>query len=98
MKARSQAHCGSLFMMRVEDLKPVMAHAQSVGIGKGQAQSAAHLPRVLDDAVEFAAEILGGRLHPGQKTHHGIAERLIEHDRLLKGVCEKRLYYERGKE
>ena len=59
---------------RVEDLQAVVRHAKRVGIGKRQAQSAAHFGVVLDDAVEFAAEVLGRCLHAREDAHDGVFE------------------------
>ena len=45
-----------------------MAHAERVGVGERQAELAADLAVVLDDAVQLAAEVLGRRLHARQET------------------------------
>ena len=47
----------------VEHLQAVMAHADRVGVGKGQAERAAHRAMVLAHGVPFAADVLAGRLH-----------------------------------
>ena len=65
---------------RVQHLQAVMAHAERVGVGKRQAQPAAHLAMILDDAVEFAAEILGRRLHARQDSHDGVFQGRVAHE------------------
>ncbi len=50
----------------VQDLKPVVAHAQGVGVGKSQADRPPHGPMVLGDAVQLAADVLRRGPHPGQ--------------------------------
>ena len=56
-----------------------MAHAERVGVGKGQAELAAHLAMVLDDAVEFAADVLGRRLHARQEPQDGFLQGRVQH-------------------
>ena len=64
---------------RVEDLQAVMAHAERVGVGEAEGDLAANGAVVLGDAVELAAEILGGRLHLRQVADDGVLERRVEH-------------------
>ena len=45
----------------VEHLETMVAHAQGIGIGEGQADGPAAGPVVLDDAVQLAADVLPGR-------------------------------------
>src|SRR5581483_10282652 len=63
----------------VEHLQAVMAHAQRVRVGKGEAQLAANVAMVLGDTVEFAAKVLRRRLHARQERQDGVFERAIEH-------------------
>src|SRR5439155_26615258 len=42
----------------IKDLQAVVAHAQRVGVGKGQAQLAADLAMIFDDTVKFTAGVL----------------------------------------
>ena len=58
----------------------MVAHAQGVGVGKGQAELAADLAMVLDDDVQLAADVLGGRLHARQQAMNRFLERRIEHE------------------
>ena len=43
----------------VEDLEPVVAHAEGVGVGERQAEGSLASAMVLADAVELAAKVLG---------------------------------------
>ncbi len=52
----------------VEDLEPIMAHADRIGIGKSQAELAAHQTVILADGVPFAADVLRRCLHPRQQA------------------------------
>src|SRR5262249_30615518 len=66
----------------VEDLQAVMAHAQTVGVRKGQAQLAADLTMVLDHAMEFTADVLSRRLHLRQEPGNRFLEGRIQHGNL----------------
>ena len=50
----------------VEDLEPVVAHAQGIGVGEGQAERPLRLAVVLQDAIQLAAGVLAGGRHIGQ--------------------------------
>ena len=45
-----------------------MAHADGIGVGKGQAQGAVHRAVVFAHGVPFAADVLTGRLNQGKKV------------------------------
>ena len=64
---------------RVQHLQTMVAHAQGVGVGEGQAQGAADPAVVLDDAVQLAADVLSGRLHAGQQARDAVLQGRVEH-------------------
>ena len=68
---------------RIKHLQTVMARAQRIGVGERQAEFAAHLAMILDDAVEFAADVLGRHLHARQDAVNGLLERRIHHEESL---------------
>ena len=64
----------------VQDLKPVMAHTQRIGVRESQANGPIHGAMVLNHAVQLAADVLPGGANPGQDPReHRILESLIEH-------------------
>ncbi len=64
-------------------LQAVVADAQRVGVGEGQAELAADLAMVLDDAVQLAADVLRGHLHARQDAIDGLTEGGVEHGRIF---------------
>ena len=44
---------------------------------------------VLDDAVQLAADVLGGRLHPRQHPHDGVAKCGVQHWEGPETRCER---------
>src|SRR5579871_334631 len=70
---------------RVQNLQAVMAHAQCIGVGEGQAELAADLAVVLDDAIQLAAHVLGRHLDARQDTGDGFLQGRIEHGLLRFG-------------
>ena len=80
VKARSQAQSSRRVHQRIEHLQAVMAHADRVGVGKRQAQPAAHLPMVLDAPRSARRPDTG----PASALRQDVAdqivfERLVEH-------------------
>ena len=67
----------------VEDLQAVVTHAERISIGESEAELAANLAVILDDAVQLAADVLGRHLHAGKKARHGFLQRGILHRSLL---------------
>ena len=68
---------------RIEHLHPVVAHADRVGIGKGQADLAPDRPMVLSDGVQLTAQVLAGSLNEGQESpNHVILQSFVEHEAL----------------
>src|SRR5262249_58521576 len=63
----------------VKDLEPVVAHPELVGVRERQAQLPANLPVVLDDAIQLAADVLGGRPDAWQDPEDRFFQRGIEH-------------------
>ncbi len=65
---------------RVKNLQAMMAHPDCVGIGKGEAELAAHRAMVLANHIQLAADILSRRLNPRQDvTGDEVFELGIEH-------------------
>lgn len=64
----------------IEDLHAVVAHADGIGIGECQAEFAAYGRVVLADGMEFAADVLAGRLDSGEQSADDVVfEGLVEH-------------------
>jgi hypothetical protein len=63
----------------VENLEPVVAHPELVGVRERQAEPSADVVAVLDDAVQFAADVLGRRGDAGQQPENRFLERGVEH-------------------
>jgi hypothetical protein len=67
----------------------MMAHAQGIHVREGQAKRALDLAVVLDPAVQLAADVLSGHLHPRQQAVDGFLQGLIRHEALplLASAC-----------
>jgi hypothetical protein len=69
---------------RVEHLQPVVAHADGVGVGEGEAEFSPHITMVLADHVQLAAQILGRRLHLRQQPADNVVfQTLVEHGLIM---------------
>ena len=68
---------------RVQHLQAVVAHADRIGLGKGQAEPAPHRRRVFADRVPLAADILPRTLHAGQHAvDQDVSQRRVGHGQL----------------
>jgi hypothetical protein len=63
----------------VQHLHAVVAHAQGIGVGEGEADRALQRGVVLGDGVAFAADVLPGRGHPRQDCLDPRPQRLPIH-------------------
>ena len=64
----------------VEHLESVVAHAQRVGVGEGQADGPPHGPVILPHAVQLTTDVLARGLDPGQDPRNDeVFQFLVQH-------------------
>ena len=79
-RERSLTRPARLIHQAVQDLKTVMAHSERIGVGERQANGSAGGLVVLGDAVQLAADVLGGGSDPGQDPREDLFfQILIQH-------------------
>ena len=77
--ARSQAQSSRRFISVVQHLQAVVAHADRVGVGKGEAQLAAHLPWSLTTAFHSPPTYWAGVCTRGRRWSTIVFQRLVQH-------------------